>query len=264
MARRRPTETHSATLLVSLAFSCVILKSFLLSSSVFPRVVPATAVKALARLLLKGSKHPTGTWRGLAFLIPERMAFFRIERGRSEDVFEEGDMKAKHNYRLPLDARTALPNGKGGGLHILIVEDDPDTAESTAMWLRYFGHRVQVALDGPSACQAAQSQPPDVVLLDLGLQGMDGWEVARRLQEPTWEKTPFFIAVTGCGDEEDRRRSREAGIDLHVVKPMDPDLLRRVLERFCRIIMPTEVSSTNETTSKSRESTRCTAVTAAE
>jgi len=97
--------------------------------------------------------------------------------------------------------------------------------------------RVQVASDGPSACQAALNKLPDVVLLDLALPGMDGWEVAKRLRGRTWEKKPFLIALTGYGGEEDRRRSLEAGIDLHLVKPVEPDFLRRVLERFyqCRL-----------------------------
>jgi CheY-like chemotaxis protein len=175
--------------------------------------------------------------------------------GRSQDVFEEGSVEAEQKKRLPLVA--TLPNGNGG-LHILIVEDDPDTADYMALLLRYFGHRVQVALDGSSACQAARSQPPDVVLLDLALPGMDGWEVARRLQEQPAAKKPFLIGLTGYSGEEKRRRSRQAGIHLHLVKPVAADCLRRVLERFHRVLMPTEVSSAHETTRKAdgREASR--------
>jgi CheY-like chemotaxis protein len=140
------------------------------------------------------------------------------------------------------DVGQRWPEGDGGGLHILLVEDDLDTSESTALFLRECGHRVQVACDGPAACQAAVSQPPDVVLLDLALPGMDGWEVARRLQEPTWEKKPLLIAVTGHVRTEDHRRSLDAGIDLHLAKPVDPGCLRRLLARFYRIIMPTRAS----------------------
>jgi CheY-like chemotaxis protein len=91
-------------------------------------------------------------------------------------------VKADRDHVPCLNAPTPPPNGDGGGLHVLIVDDDRDTAECTALLLRGFGHRVQVACDGPSACQAAVSKPPDVVLLDLTLPGIDGWEVARRLQ----------------------------------------------------------------------------------
>ena len=86
---------------------------------------------------------------------------------------------------LRLNAETHLTNPNGGRLHILVVEDDRDTAESMAILLRCYGHRVQVASDGSAACQVALSKPPDVVLLDLVLPGTDGWEVARRFQEPT-------------------------------------------------------------------------------
>jgi CheY-like chemotaxis protein len=143
-----------------------------------------------------------------------------------------------------------LPNG--GGLYVLVVEDDPDAAQSTALLLRCFGHRVQIAADGPAACQAALCEPPDVVLLDIGLPGMDGWDVARHMQEPTWAKKPFLIAFTGCGGEHDRRRSQEVGIDLHLSKPVDPDFLRQVLERFLRVILPAEASSVTETNGKGR------------
>jgi CheY-like chemotaxis protein len=145
-----------------------------------------------------------------------------------------------------------VPNGNGSGLHILVVEDDPNTAECMAFLLRSCGHRVEIASDGPSACQAARSNLPDVVLLDLGLPGMDGWQVARRFQEPTWAKKPFLIALTGHGSEEDRRRSLVCGIDLHLVKPLDPECLRQVLERFHRIIMPREASSANEVNAEGR------------
>jgi two-component system CheB/CheR fusion protein len=153
-------------------------------------------------------------------------------------------MGAEQGYSMFLDTRSPLQNGNGGGLHILVVEDDADTAESTAILLCSFGHRVQIASDGPAACQAALSKPPDVVLLDLGLPGMDGYEVARRLQAPSWEKRPFLIAITGYSSEEDRRRSLQAGIDLHLLKPVDPDFLRRLLGRFYRIILPVVASST--------------------
>src|SRR5262249_7469533 len=85
-----------------------------------------------------------------------------------------------------------------------------------------------------------EASPPDVVLLDIGLPGMDGYQVARRIQEeivPTIPKAPLLIAVTGRGSEADRRCSQEAGIDLHLTKPVEPDQLLRLLERFQRIIL---------------------------
>ena len=127
---------------------------------------------------------------------------------------------------------------EGRALRVLVVEDDADTAGSLALLLRQDRHDVRLAADGPAALAAAQAARPDVVLLDLGLPGMDGWQVAEHLRERLARTPPFLIAVTGRGRKADRRRSGEAGIDLHLVKPADPDLLRRLLARFSRVVLP--------------------------
>ncbi len=121
-------------------------------------------------------------------------------------------------------------------LRVLVVEDHAITAGSLAMLLRMDGHEVQVAADGPTALRAAQESPPDVVLLDIRLPGMDGWEVGKRLQGQAMEKKPLLIAMTGCQPDFDPQRSAEAGIDLHLLKPVAPDALQRLLRRFQRII----------------------------
>jgi CheY-like chemotaxis protein len=140
---------------------------------------------------------------------------------------------------------------KNGGLRILVVEDDLDSAESLALLLRMFGHEVRIATDGSAALREARANPPDVALLDIGLPGMDGYGLAQRLTElgaqgeKTTRRRPLLVAVTGFGQEEDRRRSREAGIDLHMIKPVDPDQLRRLLQRFQTVLseMPPAVAN---------------------
>jgi CheY-like chemotaxis protein len=122
-----------------------------------------------------------------------------------------------------------------GRLRVLVVEDDPACASGMALLLRASGHEAHVGADGPSAVAKAWELAPDVVLLDLGLPGMSGYEVARRLRADS-EKPPFIIAVTGHGREEAVRESREAGIDLHLVKPVDPVALAGVLTRFEDVI----------------------------
>jgi CheY-like chemotaxis protein len=132
------------------------------------------------------------------------------------------------------------PGREGTGLRVLVVEDDADLAAGLAGWLGRCGHDVRVASDGPAALRATEAGPPDVVLLDIGLPGMDGYEVARRVHEevaPTAPKAPLVIAVTGRAGEADRLRSQQAGIDLHLVKPVDTDQLGRILRRFHRIIL---------------------------
>ena len=121
------------------------------------------------------------------------------------------------------------------GLRVLVVEDYPDTATSTAMLLKLFGHEVDVAGDGPTALQAFAAFLPDVVLLDIGLPGMDGYEVARRMGGQPMNRRPFFIAVSGYREAADRRREVEAGIDMHLLKPVDPDHLQLLLQRFLHI-----------------------------
>jgi CheY-like chemotaxis protein len=121
-------------------------------------------------------------------------------------------------------------------LRVLVVEDHADSAETLAVLLRLHGHEVDVAPDGPTALRIAAQNPPDVALLDIGLPGMDGFEVARRLQEQVAGKMPLLVAVTGYGQEEHRRRSKQAGIDLHLLKPVDPEELKQLLARFKTII----------------------------
>jgi CheY-like chemotaxis protein len=126
----------------------------------------------------------------------------------------------------------AMPSDNDAGFRILIVEDNDDGADSMALMLRMGGYDVDIARDGPAAVVKARAFQPDVVLLDLGLPGMSGYEVARRVGGRRLGRPPLLVAVTGYGREEDRRRSAEAGIDLHLVKPVEPQQLRSVLERF--------------------------------
>jgi CheY-like chemotaxis protein len=139
-----------------------------------------------------------------------------------------------------VDEWTARPSGEDHpplGLRVLVVEDDPDSAVSLARFLQGIGHEVEVAPDSQAAVAAAQARRPDVVLLDLGLPGLDGWEVAWRLQGHPAQKRPLLVAITGHDREADRRRSDEAGIDLHLAKPADPEQLRQLLKRFRSVIL---------------------------
>ena len=117
------------------------------------------------------------------------------------------------------------------GLRVLVVEDQYDSAASLATMLHLYGFDVRVAADGPTALQKAYEVQPQVVLLDIGLPGMDGWQVAEQLRR-TAEPGPLIIALTGYGDEASRVHSYAAGIDMHLTKPVDPRLLKRVLTEF--------------------------------
>jgi CheY-like chemotaxis protein len=124
----------------------------------------------------------------------------------------------------------------GGRLLVLVVDDDSDCVRSLNLLLERFGYEAAAALDGPSALAEARDHPPDVVLLDLALPGMDGYEVSRQLHEREGQKPPFVIALSGFADDAERRS--KAGIDLHLLKPVDPDELVALLERFCHVVSP--------------------------
>jgi two-component system CheB/CheR fusion protein len=129
-----------------------------------------------------------------------------------------------------------MTTDKAAELHILIAEDNDDCADSLAVILRHSGHEVDVARDGMAALEAAETLRPDVLLLDLGLPGISGYEVAKRLKNKPWLKKPFIIAVTGYGQEEDRRRSAQSGIDLHLLKPVEPIWLCTLLGRLQTVV----------------------------
>jgi PAS domain S-box-containing protein len=118
-------------------------------------------------------------------------------------------------------AVTAAGSGRPARRRVLIVDDNRDAAASLALLLKLLGSDAQTANDGPSALEAAEAYRPDLVLLDLGMPGMSGFEVARRLREQPELSAITLVALTGWGQEEDRRRTEAAGFDHHLVKPVD-------------------------------------------
>jgi PAS domain S-box-containing protein len=112
---------------------------------------------------------------------------------------------------------------------VLVVDDNRDSAESLAMLLRLRGHHADIAFDAAAALEAAQSLRPEVVLLDIGMPRMNGYEVCNQIREQPWGKDMLVVAVTGWGQPEDRQRSRAAGFDHHLVKPAELDDVMRIL-----------------------------------
>jgi CheY-like chemotaxis protein len=114
-------------------------------------------------------------------------------------------------------------------LRILIVEDNRDSADSLKALLEALGYRTQVVYDGQEAVRAAASAPPDVIIMDLGLPGLSGYEAAQQIRVQNAGAKPQIIALTGWGKESDRQRSAAAGFDHHLVKPLDLAELQRIL-----------------------------------
>jgi CheY-like chemotaxis protein len=112
---------------------------------------------------------------------------------------------------------------------VLVVDDNRDTAEALAELLRDFGHDVATAHDGESAIESARTQRPELVLLDIGLPEIDGFEVARRLRSEIGLHDAILVALTGYGEDRHRQLAREAGFDHHVTKPVDVSKLEELL-----------------------------------
>jgi len=120
------------------------------------------------------------------------------------------------------------PQKKAAGARVLVVDDSVDSAETLGELLRIWGHDVRLAHDGPAAVAAARDYRPDVILLDIGLPGMDGFAVARQLAAEGL-KTRLLVALTGYGEQADKQRSQAAGFHHHLVKPVDPEALQKLI-----------------------------------
>ena len=110
---------------------------------------------------------------------------------------------------------------KNASRRILVVDDNTDSAASLAMLLTLTGNKTHTAHDGLEAVQAAEAFQPEVILLDIGLPKLNGYDACQRIREQTWSKNMVIVALTGWGQDEDRRRSKDAGFDFHMVKPLD-------------------------------------------
>jgi PAS domain S-box-containing protein len=178
---------------------------------------------------------------GIGLTLSRRLA--ELHGGTIEAHSEGVGRGSEFVVKLPTLLETAPPAGEparaggsaGRSLRILVVDDSEDTAETMGTLLEMAGHSIQVAHSGPAALEMAASFRPEAILLDIGLPGLDGYQVAQRLREDPALKGVALIAASGYGQEEDLRRSREAGIDHHLVKPIDlrelQDLLAAVGER---------------------------------
>jgi signal transduction histidine kinase len=165
--------------------------------------------------------------------------------GGRVSAFSDGPNKgSEFVIRLPLRETLSRESANGSvvlgpvvaearrGHRILLADDNRDALDSLATLLQCDGHEVHTAADGAEALALAAVCRPDVMLLDIGMPKLDGYEVARRVRAEPWGKGTVLIALTGWGQDEDRRRSREVGFDNHLVKPLDPDKLSAMLAKL--------------------------------
>jgi PAS domain S-box-containing protein len=188
-------------------------------------------------MFMQGGRDPRGAQGGLGIGLALAKNLVELHGGTIEARSAGVDRGALFLVRLPVLAAQRVASRKPAPRpsvrsrsprRVLVVDDNVDAARALGLLLEQMGHDVQVAHDGLAALEAARGNRPEIVLLDITMPGIDGMGVVRRLrQDPRFEEVPF-VAVTGRGSEEDRRASREAGFDEHLVKPVGLDSLQRV------------------------------------
>jgi len=189
-------------------------------------------------------------WQGLGVGLSLARSLVELHGGKLTGASPGPGQGSTFTIRLPLhrsaEDSPRRPEGRASEtmkpLRILVVDDNRDVAESTAMLLRQDGHEVHAVYDGAEAIQRASEQPPAVVLLDIGMPGLDGYEVARRMRARPELADTWLVALTGWGLEQDRRRSKEAGFDHHLVKPVAAPALKELL-RMCAVARRSAVAT---------------------
>jgi PAS domain S-box-containing protein len=201
-----------------------------------PGISPETA-RTMFELFIRGENtrnHPAGFGIGLA--LARRLV--EMHDGTIDAVSAAQGSGSEFIIRLPLHRVHRAPSARAGietcpkgieGRTILVVDDNLDAAESLALLLKALGAEAQVAGDGAQALEIFARREPDVVLLDIGMPGMDGYEVAREIRSRHPASPVMLVALTGWGQEKDRRRAVEAGFDHHLVKPAEIEALEKIL-----------------------------------
>ena len=185
---------------------------------------------------VKSSLHQAEGGLGIGLALARGLV--DLHGGRMEARSEGLGRGSEFSVRLPLSIAIAANAGlqsvtvAAGAVHrrVLIADDNRDAADSLSLLLDLDGHDVRTVHDGAAALEEAERFRPEFVLLDIGMPALNGYEVAQRLRARAWARNAVLVAITGWGQEQDRRRSREAGFDHHLTKPIDPDVVARLLQ----------------------------------
>jgi signal transduction histidine kinase len=203
--------------------------------------VPAEALPKLFEMFAQvdQTREPSKTGLGLGLTIVKRLVELH---GGTVTLHSDGPGRGTEvTVRLPtvLAANAARApaaeqsaRGRPVAHRILVADDNRDAAESTGMLLRLMGNEVRTVYDGVEAVEQAAAFRPDLILLDIGMPKLNGYEAAKLIREQEWSAGTMLVAVTGWGQEEDKRRTSEAGFDCHFTKPLDPAALHKLVSEF--------------------------------
>jgi PAS domain S-box-containing protein len=201
--------------------------------------IPADMLEQIFELFMQGDRALDRTEGGLGIGLTLARRLVEMHGGTLVALSDGFGQGSEFVVRLPLlanDHATASVHTNESDqpaakalCRVLIVDDSRDSADSMAMLLAMWGHEVRMTYDGPDALAAAAEFRPDVVLLDIGLPGLDGYEVARRLPAATGSARAVIVAMTGYGQDEDRSRAFAAGMHHHLIKPVDSAALQAIL-----------------------------------
>jgi CheY-like chemotaxis protein len=200
--------------------------------------IPASKLETIFEMFSQVEAALSRSQGGLGIGLCLAKQLVEMHGGRIEAKSEGLGKGSEFVVRLPIvvertyarkssgDVEEAAPTSK---FRVLVVDDNRDTASSLAMLLKMMGNEIRTAYDGEEAVAAADEFRPHVVLCDIGMPKLNGYEACRQMRERAWDKNMILIAITGWGQEEDRRKTKEAGFDHHLVKPVDPHTLMKLL-----------------------------------
>jgi PAS domain S-box-containing protein len=203
--------------------------------------IPPEMLPQVFEMFTQGDRSLNRSQGGLGIGLTLSRSLVELHGGTIDARSEGADRGSEFIVRLPRVRTQELPedpeahdrspdNGQtSSGCRILVVDDNIDSAESLGLWLRLVGHDVRLVHEGLAAVGAARAFQPEVIVLDIGLPDIDGYEVARRLRQEPGFREVLLIALTGYGQDEDRQRCHDAGFDEHLIKPVDPVSLEALL-----------------------------------
>lgn len=201
--------------------------------------IPAESLPRIFDIFMQVDQSPVKAQGGLGIGLTLVKRLVEMHQGSVEARSDGPGKGSAFTVTLPVaaepaaEAAAAAQDAVSSGRHrILVADDNADVAESLAMMLRLMGNEVRTVSDGTQAIEQTTAFAPEMIMLDIGMPGIDGYETARRIRAQHWDKPLILVALTGWGQEEDRRRSLAAGFDHHFTKPMSPADLERLVSRL--------------------------------